>query len=257
MKALLVLLLPFAGTGLGSMMVFFMRERMNRKLQILLLGFAAGVMCAASVWSLLLPSLEMSSVRNTCSFAPALFGFLGGMVFLMIVSRLGEFLSLETKHMKKESVVSQKAMLLFAVVLHNIPEGMAVGIAYGAALAEKNTISLAGAIALSLGIALQNIPEGAIISMPLKAEGMGKGKAFLCGLLSGVVEPVSGFITILLTAMVLPLLPYILAFAAGAMIYVVIEELIPEYQGETKSDMGNIGFALGFALMMVMDVALR
>lgn len=251
-----VLLLPLMGTTLGAMMVFFMRDGIGLKLEKLLLGFAAGVMIAASVWSLLIPSIEMAEKQKITPWIPALIGFLGGVMFLYIIDSVVPHLHLASK--KPEGLktgFSKTTMMLFAVTIHNIPEGMAVGVAYAGAAYGHMGISFASALALSLGIALQNLPEGAIVSMPLRSEGMGKKKAFICGVLSGVVEPVGGLITILLASVITPLLPYLLAFAAGAMIYVVIEELIPEAQSEESYSIGTIGAAVGFALMMVLDVA--
>lgn len=253
-----ILAIPFIGTSLGAFTVFFMKDKINPKTEKILLGFAAGVMIAASVWSLLIPSIDLARQRGKISWLPALIGFALGIVFLLLIDSVVPHLHL--KSTKPEGVdkglFSKTAMMLFAVTIHNIPEGMAVGVTCAGAIGENPRITLASALVLSVGIAIQNFPEGAIISMPLKAEGMGKGKAFFYGVLSGAVEPVGAIITLLLTSHVLPLLPYFLSFAAGAMMYVVIEELIPECQSGEHSNLGTIGAAVGFALMMVLDVAL-
>lgn len=252
-----ILMIPFVGTTLGSMMVFFMKEKVSIKIEKLLLGFAAGVMVAASVWSLLIPAIEMTEEQTTASWIPAVVGFLLGILFLLAIDSLVPHLHMDSdKPEGVKSSFSKTTMMMLAVTIHNIPEGMAVGVTCAGALTQNANITLAGAMALSLGIAIQNFPEGAIISMPLKGQGMKKGKAFWYGMLSGVVEPIGGFVTILLTSQIVPLLPYLLAFAAGAMFYVVVEELIPEAQSGEHSNIGTIGSALGFALMMVLDVAL-
>lgn len=253
-----ILAIPFIGTSLGAFTVFFMKDKINPKTEKILLGFAAGVMIAASVWSLLIPSIDLARQRGKISWLPALIGFALGIVFLLLIDSVVPHLHL--KSTKPEGVdrglFSKTAMMLFAVTIHNIPEGMAVGVTCAGAIGENPRITLTSALALSVGIAIQNFPEGAIISMPLKGEGMGKGKAFFYGVLSGAVEPVGAIITLLLTSHILPLLPYFLSFAAGAMMYVVIEELIPECQSGEHSNLGTIGAAVGFALMMVLDVAL-
>ena len=253
-----ILAIPFIGTSLGAFTVFFMKDKINPKTEKILLGFAAGVMIAASVWSLLIPSIDLARQRGKISWLPALIGFALGIIFLLRIDSIVPHLHL--KSTKPEGVdkglFSKTAMMLFAVTIHNIPEGMAVGVTCAGAIGENPRITLASALVLSVGIAIQNFPEGAIISMPLKAEGMGKGKAFFYGVLSGAVEPVGAIITLLLTSHILPLLPYFLSFAAGAMMYVVIEELIPECQSGEHSNLGTIGAAVGFALMMVLDVAL-
>lgn len=223
-------------------MVFFLKNHINEKLEKLLIGFAAGVMMAASIWSLLIPSLEKSEALGVLSFLPTSIGFLLGMFFLMLIDNL-------TNKMEKK-----KDMLNFAVTLHNVPEGMAVGVVFASVISSNNPVLLAGALALSIGIAIQNFPEGAIISMPLKAKGKSKLTAFKSGVLSGIVEPIASLITIMLTNFVVPILPYLLSFAAGSMIYVVSSELIPEYG--SKSNYKNIGVAFGFALMMTLDVVL-
>lgn len=251
------ILIPFAGTTLGALMVFFMRKEMNEKLQKALLGFASGVMIAASVWSLLLPAIDMSEEQGGIAWIPASVGFLLGMGFLLLLDTLTPHIHLNDD--VPEGIptnLKKTTMLVLAVTLHNIPEGMAVGVAFAGMMTGNTMISLAGAFALSVGIAIQNFPEGAIVSMPLRSEGHSKGKAFLYGTASGVVEPIAAFLTILLTSLVVPILPYLLAFAAGAMIYVVVEELIPESQTGTHTNIGTIGVAFGFTLMMILDVAL-
>lgn len=251
------LLIPFLGTTLGSATVFLMKNKLNKKVEKILLGFAAGVMIAASVWSLLIPSIDMAQEQGILPWLPAAIGFILGIVFLLVLDSVIPHLHLEsTKPEGIKTKLKKTTMMVFAVTLHNIPEGMAVGVSFAGALMENTGITLAGAFALAIGIAIQNFPEGAIISMPLKAEGMSKGKAFLYGTLSGIVEPIGAIITILLTSTVIPILPYVLAFAAGAMIYVVVEELIPESQVGEHSNIGTIGMAIGFTIMMILDVAL-
>lgn len=251
------LLLPFLGTTLGAACVFFMKGQMKPLVQKMLLGFASGVMVAASVWSLLIPAMDMSEEMGKYAFIPAAAGFLLGILFLLGMDRAVPHL-----HMGAECAEGPKCslkkttMLVLAVTLHNISEGMAVGVVFAGMLSQKTEITVAGAFALSVGIAIQNFPEGAIISMPLKSEGTGKGKAFLYGMLSGAVEPVAAVITILLAGFITPVLPYLLSFAAGAMLYVVVEELIPEASEGEHSNIGTIGFAAGFVLMMILDVAL-
>lgn len=252
---IICLVIPFLGTTFGSGMVFFMKNKINPKFQKLLLGFASGVMMAASIWSLLLPSMDMAVEQGIIKWLPALVGFLLGIGFLLILDTIIPHLHLNSK--KPEGVRSKlknEIMLVLAVTLHNIPEGMAVGVVLAGAVNGSVGLTMAGAIALAVGIALQNFPEGAIISMPLEAEGKSKGKAFLYGMLSGAVEPIAAIATILLTGLVTPILTYLLSFAAGAMIYVVVEELIPESQEGEHSNIGTIGVALGFALMMVLDI---
>lgn len=251
------ILIPFVGTTLGAAMVFFMRKEMNGKIQKGLLGFASGVMIAASVWSLLIPAIEMSEEQGGIPWMPAAVGFLLGIGFLLLLDTLTPHLHLnEDTPEGLPSNLKKTTMLVLAVTLHNIPEGMAVGVTFAGILAGNTMISLAGAFALSIGIAIQNFPEGAIISMPLRSEEQSKGKAFLYGAASGVVEPIAALLTILLTSLVVPILPYLLAFAAGAMIYVVVEELVPESQTGKHTNIGTIGVAVGFVLMMVLDVAL-
>ena len=254
---LLGIFIPFAGTTLGSAMVFFMKKEMNQRLQKLLLGFASGVMIAASVWSLLIPAIGMAEDAGGIAWIPAAAGFLLGMGFLLVLDTVTPHLHFtEEKPEGMPSHLKKTTMLVLAVTLHNIPEGMAVGVTFAGAMAGNGTLTLAGAFALSVGIAVQNFPEGAIISMPLKGQGISRTRAFAYGTLSGIVEPVAAFITILLTGLVVPFLPYLLAFAAGAMIYVVVEELIPEAQEGAHSNIGTVGVALGFVLMMILDVAL-
>lgn len=257
MQAIAVLFIPFLGTTLGAGMVFFMREKMNPRLEKMLLGFAAGVMIAASVWSLLIPAIELSEEQNVTGWVPAAAGFLLGIAFLLLLDSVIPHLhknSDEPEGMK--SGLAKTTMLLFAVTLHNLPEGMAVGVTLAGALMGNAGITMAGAFVLSLGIAIQNFPEGAIISMPLRGEGMSRRRAFMSGALSGIVEPIGAIITILLAEMATKVLPYLLAFAAGAMIYVVVEELIPESQNGEHSNIGTVGASLGFVLMMILDVAL-
>lgn len=251
------LLIPFLGTALGSAMVFLMKNKMSQKVEKILLGFASGVMIAASVWSLLIPSIEMAETQGKVAWIPAAIGFLLGIVFLLVLDSVVPHMHLESEKTEGiKSKLKKTTMMVFAVTLHNIPEGMAVGVTFAGALARNAGITIAGAFALAIGIAIQNFPEGAIISMPLKSEGVSKPKAFLYGTLSGIVEPIGAVITILLTNAVVPILPYLLSFAAGAMIYVVVEELIPESQAGEHSNIGTIGVAIGFTIMMILDVAL-
>ncbi len=250
-------LIPFLGTALGAGMVFFLKKEMGAKLQKSLLGFASGVMMAASVWSLIMPSIDMAQEQGVIAWVPAAVGFLLGILFLLLLDTVIPHIHLDKE--KPEGVkasLKKSTMLVLAVTLHNIPEGMAVGVVLSGLLAESTLISVAGAFALSIGIAIQNFPEGAIISMPLKSEGLSKPRAFLYGAASGIVEPVAAVITILLTGIIYPALPYLLSFAAGAMIYVVVEELIPEAQAGEHTNIGTIGVAVGFVLMMILDVAL-
>lgn len=251
------LLIPFLGTTLGAACVFFLKNDLNPLVQKALLGFASGVMVAASVWSLLIPAIDMSDPMGKLAFLPAAVGFSIGMLFLLAMDRLVPHLHLnEDKPEGLPSSLKKTTMLVLAVTLHNIPEGMAVGVVFAGLLSGNEKITLAGAVALSVGIAIQNFPEGAIISLPLKGEGCSSRKAFVYGMASGVVEPIAAFITILLTGIVTPLLPYLLAFAAGAMLYVVVEELLPEASSGSHSNIGTIGFAVGFLIMMILDVAL-
>ena len=257
-KELIYLLIPLAGTTLGAAMVFLLKNNIPPKLEKALLGFASGVMIAAAVWSLLIPSIDMAKEQGKVGWIPAAVGFLLGMAFLLILDSVIPHIHMDND--KPEGIHTKKlprtTMMLFAVTLHNIPEGMAVGVAFAGAMAGGSGISITAALALSIGIAIQNFPEGAIVSMPLLGEGMSKKKSFLCGVISGAVEPAAGFITILCVGFMVPILPYLLSFAAGAMMYVVIEELIPESQNGAHSNIGTIGAALGFALMMILDVAL-
>ncbi len=257
MKEYAIIGIPFLGTVLGAAMVFFMRKEMDTRLEKLLLGFASGVMIAASIWSLLIPAIEMSEERGKSSWLPATVGFLLGMGFLLLLDSMVPHIHIDSE--KPEGVKSnlkKTTMLVLAVTLHNLPEGMAVGITFAGALMAETGITMAGALALAVGIAIQNFPEGAIISMPLRSAGTSRSKAFLYGVLSGIVEPLGSVITIVLAAHVVPVIPYLLAFAAGAMIYVVVEELIPESQSGEHTNIGTVGVAIGFALMMVLDVAL-
>ena len=257
MNTTLGLLIPFAGTTFGAAMVFFMRGKLNEKIEKSLLGFASGVMIAASVWSLLIPAIEMSEESGALPWLPPALGFLLGIGFLLLLDTVTPHLHLDSpKPEGPKTNLKKTTMLVLAVTLHNIPEGMAVGVTFAGVLAGNSGITMAGAFALSIGIAIQNFPEGTIISMPLRSEGMSKSKAFIMGTLSGIVEPISAFITILLTGIIVPALPYLLSFAAGAMIYVVAEELIPEAQSGKHSNIGTIGVAAGFVVMMVLDVAL-
>ena len=257
MQIVIGLLIPFIGTTLGAGMVFLMKKKMNTKVEKLLLGFASGVMIAASIWSLIVPSIDMAKEQNIIAWIPAASGFLLGVFFLLILDSLIPHLHLKSNQPEGiKSKLKKTTMMVLAVTLHNIPEGMAVGVTFAGVLIGNTGITIAGAMALTLGIAIQNFPEGAIISMPLKTEGMSKIKAFLYGTLSGIVEPIAAIITILLTSMVVPILPYLLSFAAGAMIYVVVEELIPESQIGEHSNIGTIGVAIGFVIMMILDVAL-
>ena len=257
MQLAIGLAIPFLGTALGSAMVFFMKNKINGKVEKLLLGFAAGVMIAASIWSLIIPAINMEEQQGGISWIPAAIGFLLGILFLLILDSVIPHLHLKSDRPEGVRAKFKKVtMLVLAVTLHNIPEGMAVGVTFAGALIGNSGITIAGALVLALGIAIQNFPEGAIISMPLKAEGVSKSKAFFYGTLSGIVEPIGAMITILLTSAIEPILPYILSFAAGAMIYVVVEELIPESQSGEHSNIGTIGVAIGFVIMMILDVAL-
>lgn len=250
------LLIPFLGTALGAGLVFFMRKELDLRLQNMLSGFAAGVMVAASVWSLLIPSMDMVSDRGKLAFVPAAVGFCIGMLFLLLLDKLVPHMHLDETQEGLKSNLQKTTMMVLAVTLHNIPEGMAVGILYAGWASGSAQISEAGALTLALGIAIQNFPEGAIISMPLHSKGLSKGRACWYGVLSGIVEPVAGFLTILLASHVMSILPYFLSFAAGAMIFVVVEELVPEMAEGEHSNLGTIMFMLGFVLMMILDVAL-
>lgn len=258
MKILIGILIPFIGTSLGAMMVFFMKNKINPKVEKVLLGFASGVMIAASVWSLIIPAIEMAEEQGIISWIPAAVGFILGIIFLMIIDAVVPHLENNIEKGIKGLKLNKTTMLVLAVTLHNIPEGMAVGVVFASCLtAAESGITMAAAFALAIGIAIQNFPEGAIISMPLKSDGMSKTKSFMYGVLSGIVEPIAAIITILLTNIILPLLPYLLAFAAGAMIYVVVDELIPESQNVGDlSKYGMLGVTIGFLVMMILDVAL-
>lgn len=251
------LLIPFAGTVIGSAFVFFMKREMPALLQKALLGFASGVMVAASVWSLLIPSMEMTVSEGWTSVLTASVGFLAGIFFLLAIDYLTPHLHIgEDKPEGPKSKISKTAMLALAVTIHNIPEGMAVGVLVAGAMSDGMAIAPAAAMATAIGIAVQNVPEGAIISMPMRAAGNSRWRSFLIGGLSGIVEPVGALLVILLASLMTPILPYFLAFAAGAMIYVVVEELIPEASEGQHSNIGTVGFAVGFVLMMVLDVVL-
>lgn len=250
------LLIPFIGTTAGAACVFLLKDALNEKVQKTLLGFASGVMVAASVWSLLIPAMDMSSSMGKLAFLPAAGGFALGMLFLLAMDRLIPHMHLcDEEQEGPKCSLSKSTMLVLAVTLHNIPEGMAVGVVFAGAMASGE-ITMAAALTLALGIAIQNFPEGAVISLPLKSEGMGKMRAFIYGTLSGAVEPVGAIVTILLADFIVPALPYLLAFAAGAMLYVVVEELIPESAEGEHSNLGTFGFAVGFLVMMILDVAL-
>lgn len=257
MNIILGVLIPLIGTTLGSACVFFLKGEIGNKLQKVLLGFAAGVMVAASVWSLLIPAMDMSADMGKLSFLPALIGFLLGMGFLLLMDSVIPHMHVGSEEPEgTKSKLQKTTMLLLAVAIHNFPEGAACGAIFAGVLTGKTDVTMAGAIALSIGIAIQNIPEGAIISMPLRGHGVSKGKSFLYGVLSGVVEPIGAIMAIMLASLVTPILPYMLSFAAGAMIYVVVEELIPETSEGAHSNLGTIAFAIGFSIMMVLDVAL-
>ena len=257
MQIFVGIMIPFLGTAAGAFCVFFLRQAMAPRMQKALLGFASGVMVAASVWSLLIPAMDMSAAMGRLAFLPAAVGLLLGIGFLLLLDNAVPHLHIDAEEPEGPKGQWKKStMLVLAVTLHNIPEGMAVGVAFAGLMAEEGAaITLAGALALSLGIAIQNFPEGAIISLPLK-EAVGKKKAFLYGMLSGIVEPIGAACMILLSDYLGPFLPYLLALAAGAMLYVVVEELIPESAEGAHSNVGTIGFALGFVVMMILDVAL-
>ncbi|MBR2571223.1 MAG: ZIP family metal transporter [Clostridia bacterium] len=250
------ILIPFLGTGLGSALVFLLKRELSARVQKSFTGFAAGVMVAASFWSLLQPALESSAGMGTLSFLPAAAGFLIGMGFLLVLDMITPHMHMDRQHEGPRSGFKRTTKLILAVTLHNIPEGMAVGVVYAGFLSGSTGISAAGALALALGIAIQNFPEGAIVSMPLLAEGMPRARTFWMGVLSGVVEPIAAAATLLAAGMVTPILPYFLAFAAGAMMYVVVEELVPEMSEGKHSNIGTIAFSMGFVLMMILDTAL-
>ena len=257
MQTFLGIFIPFLGTTAGAACGFFMKKSLGDLVQRSLAGFAAGVMVAASIWSLLIPAIEQSAAMGKLSFVPAFFGFWFGVLFLLVLDHLIPHLHLGSEQAEgPKSKLARTTMMVLAVTLHNIPEGMAVGVMYAGFLAENAQITAASALALSIGIAIQNFPEGAIISMPLRAEGQRKGRAFLGGVLSGVVEPIGAVLTILAAQLVIPALPVLLSFAAGAMLYVVVEELIPEMSQGKHSNLATVFFAAGFSVMMVLDVAL-
>ena len=257
MEAFYGILIPFLGTSLGAACVFFMRKTLSERVQRALTGFAAGVMVAASAWSLLIPAIEESSTMGKWSFVPAAAGFWIGILFLLALDHIIPHLHAKSGQTEgPRSRLQRTTMMVLAVTLHNIPEGMAVGVVYAGYLSGSAQITAAGALALSLGIAIQNFPEGAIISMPLRAEGMKKGSAFAGGVLSGIVEPIGAVLTIMAARLIVPALPYLLSFAAGAMLYVVVEELIPEMSQGEHSNLGTVFYAVGFSVMMVLDVAL-
>ena len=257
METFIGIMIPFLGTTLGAACVLFMKRSLGDLVQRSLAGFAAGVMVAASIWSLLIPAIEQSEGMGKLSFLPAFIGFWVGVLFLLLLDRLIPHLHVGSEQAEgPKSKLGRTTMMVLAITLHNIPEGMAVGVVYAGFLAGNTQITAASALALSLGIAIQNFPEGAIISMPLRAEGEGKGRAFLGGVLSGVVEPIGAVLTLLAAQLVIPALPYLLSFAAGAMLYVVVEELIPEMSQGRHSNLGTVFFAVGFSIMMTLDVAL-
>ena len=254
---ILGLLIPFIGTAAGAACVFFLRKDLKLSVQRALSGFAAGVMVAASVWSLIVPAIEQSANLEKLVFLPAFIGFWLGVLFLLLLDHIIPHLHRSVNQAEgPKSRLPRTAMMVLAVTLHNIPEGMAVGVVYAGLLSGSANITAGGALALALGIAIQNFPEGAIISMPLYAEGKSKPKSFLLGVFSGAVEPVFGTLTVLIAGLVVPAMPYLLSFAAGAMLYVVVEELIPEMSAGEHSNVGVIAFALGFSVMMALDVAL-
>ena len=253
LQGLIIILIPFLGTSLGSALVLFSKNQLNPKLQKFMLGFASGIMIAASVWSLLIPSMKLAEDKGIVKYIPASVGCIG---FLLLLDSVIPHLHLDSNQPEGvKSSLSKSTMLVLAVTLHNIPEGMAVGITFASAMMKDTSISIAGAFSLAVGIAIQNFPEGAIISLPLKDRGMNKGKSFVMGVLSGVVEPMGAVLTLVFASMISSILPYFLSFAAGAMIYVVTEELIPESQQGKHSNIGTIGVAVGFVVMMVLDSA--
>lgn len=257
MTILAGIFIPFLGTALGAACVFFMKKELSETIQRVLTGFAAGVMVAASIWSLLIPAIEQADDMGKLSFVPAAVGFWFGILFLLFLDRIIPHLHRNSKEQEgPHAGLKNTTMLLLAVVIHNLPEGMAVGVVYAGLMMGDAAVSVSGALALSIGIAIQNFPEGAIISMPLRAGGMSKGRAFVYGMLSGVVEPVGAVLVILASGLLVPAIPYFLSFAAGAMIYVVVEELIPEMSEGNHSNIGTIAFAAGFTVMMILDVAL-
>ena len=251
------LLIPFVGTAAGSACVFFLRKELKTGIQRALTGFAAGVMVAASIWSLIVPAIDQSSDKGRLAFLPAFLGFWIGILFLLLLDHIIPHLHRNIDQAEgPKSHLTRTTMLVLAVTLHNIPEGMAVGVVYAGMISGSGNITAGAALALALGIAIQNFPEGAIISMPLYAEGKNKAKSFLLGVLSGAVEPAFGALTVVLAGLIVPAMPYLLSFAAGAMLYVVVEELIPEMSEGEHSNWGTIAFSIGFVVMMVLDVAL-
>ena len=257
MNVLIGILIPFIGTVLGAGCVYLIKDKLNNRIEKFLLGFASGVMMAASIWSLLIPAINLAEQNNQVSWIPTSIGFILGVGFLLALDYLIPHLHKDSKSQEgPKSNLKKTTMLMLSVTLHNIPEGLAVGVVFAGLLSDNNIITLAGALALSVGIALQNFPEGAIISLPLKAEGLSKNRAFVYGIVSGVVEPIAAYIAILLTGFVTPILSYFLSFAAGAMIYVVVEELIPDSHSGDHSNLSVIGVTLGFVLMMILDIAL-
>ena len=257
METVLGLLIPFAGTALGSAGVFFMQKELDGKVQRALTGFASGVMVAASIWSLIVPALDQAEYMGKLSFLPAVIGFWLGILFLLLLDSVIPHLHMNAEKAEgPKSKLKKTTMMVLAVTLHDIPEGMAVGAVFAGLRSGSAAVTAGGALALSLGIAIQNFPEGAIISMPLHAQGQSRFKAFMGGALSGAVEPLGAFLTIIAAGLVVPVLPYLLSFAAGAMMYVVVEELIPEMSEGEHSNIGVLAFALGFTLMMALDVAL-
>ncbi len=256
MEIILGILIPFIGTIIGTSMVFFMKNTLNKVLEKILLGSASGVMIAASIWSLLMPSIEMAKNQNIIEWMPATIGFILGIAFLILTDRLISKLEIKLNLNHKNESFKNNLMLFLAVTLHNIPEGMAVGVAFAGVISGNTSMTMLSAMSLAIGIGIQNIPEGAIISMPLKSSGISKYKAFLYGVISGIVEPVAAIITLLLTSKITIILPYLLAFAAGAMMYVVSDELIPKFQSGKNSKIGIIGLTIGFLIMMILDVAL-
>ena len=250
------ILLPFLGTSLGAAMVFVLKDRISDGIQRMLTGFAAGVMVAASFWSLLQPALDGAEHMGKLSFIPAAVGFMVGIGFLLLLDNVTPHMHMDEQSEGPRSSLKRTTKLILAVTLHNIPERMAVGVVYAGWVSGETGVSQAAALALAVGIALQNFPEGAIVSMPLRAAGMPKSRTFLYGVLSGIVEPIAALLTIAASSAVVSILPYLLAFAAGAMMYVVVEELIPEMSEGKHSNAGTVAFALGFVLMMVLDVAL-
>lgn len=258
MEILLGVMIPFIGTSLGAACVYAMKKELNKKVNKILLGFASGVMMAAAVWSLIIPSIDMSKHMGKLSFIPASIGIFAGIMFLFSLDKIIPHIHVDSKKSEgtKKYKLSKTTKLVLSVVLHNIPEGMAIGIVFAAVMNEGNAVTLTSAIALSVGIAIQNFPEGAIISMPLRSEGLSKNKSFIYGVLSGIVEPIAAVITIIFSNVITPIMPYLLSFAAGAMIFVVVEGLIPEAAEDNFADISAVAFSLGFIIMMILDVSL-